>query len=368
MENFDSKDFENYRNVIVQQLKSQSYITNTKNLAINFKVGTISVDLLVTGKLPNGAMGFIGLKSESERQHMSASVATLQRNFIGSQSEEYKDMVRVAKYWRNLHKWSSKANRPSSYLLELVMLHAYQNTFTPGQNTYKTTFHRFLTLLCDPVLLLSWNVYYSTELAHMYVTIKQLPMVVDPTNPTNNVAARVKDWQEITTYVQQTLAQFQEIVTNSVLEQFTKEMKELTEKNNDMEKKLSFMQMILVGSRSIDVELTKLEKKNFKFINLDWSINFDEKMVPSLKLESTPPIADYSLTIKSSAVEKSNNKGFDYSDGGYNSYLPFNQTRTIFNSTPLFTPSRTHLYLNDQSAIPRRNKDSSFVFTFVLEL
>jgi hypothetical protein len=51
----------------------------------------------------------------------------LQKKFIKHQDSRYKDFVRYVKTWRDQFQWEPNT-KPSSYLLELLALRAYEKT------------------------------------------------------------------------------------------------------------------------------------------------------------------------------------------------------------------------------------------------
>lgn len=88
-----------------------------------------------------------------------------------------------------------------SFFIELVMLHAYQSTpFTQDSGVFlKAVYARFFELLSmGEELSISWNAFYDPIKAQSVFPQKR-PLVLDPSNPTNNVASRISNWSEIRT-------------------------------------------------------------------------------------------------------------------------------------------------------------------------
>jgi len=187
---------------------------------------SVSIDLLPTTTLLEGAMGFIPL-SPTHRDLMSAAAAKDQCTFIKEQSQLYKDLVRVAKFWRKQITWATKAVRPSSYLLELLMLHAYQQHYASmavmkkdgtKRQMLASIFRDFLKSVTEmnATTFICWNAFYSETVArqHIFTTParkdgdKRNPVIVDPANPTNDVANRMHDWGPFVAYAQATLKHF----------------------------------------------------------------------------------------------------------------------------------------------------------------
>ncbi|XP_078594899.1 uncharacterized protein LOC144872501 isoform X6 [Branchiostoma floridae x Branchiostoma japonicum] len=178
------------------------------------------------------AGGYTRLYDESMRQRNSENrrmyswaAARRQRQFILDQEEDVRDVIKVVKHWRNGVDWADKSRRPSSYLLSLLVVKAYQNAqVIKGVNirpppideegffmrepdpvvpenplefpTMAETLSAFITLVKDldrAMTRLSWNKFYeppSFRIEHMTT----LPVVQDPANPAINVAEFLGTW------------------------------------------------------------------------------------------------------------------------------------------------------------------------------
>ncbi|XP_066283266.1 uncharacterized protein [Branchiostoma lanceolatum] len=178
------------------------------------------------------AGGYTRLYDESMRQRNSENrrmyswaAARRQRQFILDQEEDVRDVIKVVNHWRNGVDWADKSRRPSSYLLALLVVKAYQNAqVIRGVNirpppidedgffmrepeavvpenplefpTMGETLSAFITLVKDldrAMTRLSWNKYYeppSFRIEHMTT----LPVVQDPANPAINVAEFLGTW------------------------------------------------------------------------------------------------------------------------------------------------------------------------------
>ena len=207
------------------------------DLSVRFKCDDIDVDLLPGAPLDEGPNFFLSLATPSDRQRLAASASPLQCDFIQSQGALFKEMVRVAKHWRKQRPdgWATKAQAsyPSSYLLELFMLRAYQQTFSqlsssnsamaasPNREALEDKrdliFRGFLELLASasPRTFLCWNAFYEESAVAQLMQdpsmkLKLLPygpkpIVMDPVNPTANVANQIEDWLPLIAYANQAL-------------------------------------------------------------------------------------------------------------------------------------------------------------------
>ncbi|XP_078678274.1 uncharacterized protein LOC144914352 isoform X3 [Branchiostoma floridae x Branchiostoma belcheri] len=178
------------------------------------------------------AGGYTRLYDESMRQRNSENrrmyswaAARRQRQFILDQEEDVRDVIKVVKHWRNGVDWADSSRRPSSYLLSLLVVKAYQNAqVIKGVNirpppideegffmrdpdpvvpenplefpTMAETLSAFIALVKDldrAMTRLSWNKFYeppSFRIEHMTT----LPVVQDPANPAINVAEFLGTW------------------------------------------------------------------------------------------------------------------------------------------------------------------------------
>merc|ERR1712032_682861 len=90
---------------------------------------------------------------------------------------------------------------PKSYLLELVALHAYQCE----SSSVDAGFALVLNLLQRPELKLAWSRWYDAGKALKQQCFQGEPQIIlDPANPTNNVARSVKNWTALKDHAAQT--------------------------------------------------------------------------------------------------------------------------------------------------------------------
>lgn len=196
--------------------------------SVGFTHNGAEVDVLLATKLDQGPSYFLTLSKKEDRMRMAACVSHLQRDFIASKNQSYKDLVLIAKKWRDKKKdWPRKPNAfPCSYLMELLMWRAYQQSETAEfvrpateakEDKRDVVFRAFLQLLSSlsEQTFICWNAQYEesvvSKLMHNAESKRDLlpfgpaPIVMDPANPTANVADRVEDWQPLIKYAQQTL-------------------------------------------------------------------------------------------------------------------------------------------------------------------
>ncbi len=148
----------------------------------------------------------------------------MRAEFLAGQPPMFKDMVRVGKKWRDSCDFSMAVNAPGDYLLELIMLEAFQGApaAASGPDHFSTVFRRFLSIFASrsgtgadligaadmPKTFLAWTTYYNQGAIDYCVAQRMLqPLraagdgrslcVLDPTVPFVDVAGTIEDWTEV---------------------------------------------------------------------------------------------------------------------------------------------------------------------------
>lgn len=187
-----------------------------------------------------------GMVAPSSRNvHLETSIAVLRSQFLSSQPTLYKDMVRVARKWRDTCDFLISASKPNDYLLELLMLESFYSVpaLPECPDLYAAMFRRFLSLITtrngtapdaiaavdSPPCFLVWTTFYSRAtvdycLAKGLLTIDNTDVdgtslvVIDPAVPFINVASTVKDWTELRAIARDSLSHFQSTEMVQVLD------------------------------------------------------------------------------------------------------------------------------------------------------
>ena len=170
--------------------------------AVSFRMNDVSFDVLPAYEL-GSPEDLFHLRRE-QLEFASASTVKFQVDFVKHQDARYKDLVRYCKKWRNLYTWESKSAKPSSYLLELLALHAYELLTVRGGSTVYSLelgFKTFLDVLLDEKLSVMWSRFYEPSSNGF-----RLPLVLDPGNPRNNVCSRLTRWDTIRAHAKATLS------------------------------------------------------------------------------------------------------------------------------------------------------------------
>jgi hypothetical protein len=192
----------------------------------------MEVDILIGAKNIE-PRDFLSVSDPEQRAYMSTSVSTLSKSLIKRQSYLFKDLVRVAKDWRDSFQWAPHC-KPKSYLLEIIMLEAFKRMGFCSRHTLQTKnnwpppyfaariLQMFFSLIGSVKSYYKDQKYDKDNLTHLFVCctpyyqVDDLPMdspeplfestrvvgkgkkaqektrkataiVMDPVNPTNNL-------------------------------------------------------------------------------------------------------------------------------------------------------------------------------------
>lgn len=165
--------------------------------------------------------------------HVQTTCAVMRTEFLAMQPRMYKDMVRVARKWRDSLKYTRTDSVPCDLLLELVMLEAFQGApaARASADAYAAVFRRFLALLASqsaadgalagavdqPATFLAWTTLYNRGAIDHCVAHRMLHnhrgdahlCVLDPAAPFIDVADTVADWTETRRFARDSLVHFQ---------------------------------------------------------------------------------------------------------------------------------------------------------------
>lgn len=176
-----------------------------------------------------------GITMTPREVHVQTSCEVLRTLFLAAQPPLYKDLVRVARKWRDGLEFESENERPSDLLIEMIMLEAFESitacTGVPKPDVYASAFRRFLTTLAaqpasgshiiggieQPKTFLSWPTLYNqgaiewSRTNGLMVTRKSDAdlIVIDPAVPYLDIGQNVTEWIPLRRYARSTLEHFQ---------------------------------------------------------------------------------------------------------------------------------------------------------------
>lgn len=231
-----------------------------RGLAVEFRTDGVECRLFAAGVLQGGPKDLLlqpvhvksangmttNLSLDPRDIHVETSCALLRVDLIRSQCPTYKDMVRVARKWRDSCDFMIKDGMPNDYLVELLMLEAFHASpaASPSPDYYCAIFRRFLALVTSqsgtgsdvvasedtPRPFLSWTTFYNRGtidhcIAKGLLTVNNTNIVegsalvvVDPAVPFINVAETVKEWSELRAFARDSLSHFKSTEMVEVLE------------------------------------------------------------------------------------------------------------------------------------------------------
>ncbi|ESN92466.1 hypothetical protein HELRODRAFT_181338 [Helobdella robusta] len=133
--------------------------------------------------------------SEYDISCLDLSCSHLRKILIDELKPEIKDYIKVVKHWRNNINWSRSSYRPDSYLILLLVIRSAEICEKKGPSLFEVL-AMLGSLLKEPELRVFWNWFYNpSEFMNMEFH-PPTPLILDPVNPSVNVAARLKYWGE----------------------------------------------------------------------------------------------------------------------------------------------------------------------------
>ena len=126
--------------------------------------------------------------------------------------------VRVCKLWKTACKVTAETFPTcfSSFLVEIVAVHTARQELNdhPSNASIFRVFQAFLQVLSKPeqLQIIMSDLYTKKDIPK--TLLKQRPLVMDPSNPFNNVASRIRDWTTIRVLALSTLDTMQKAARN----------------------------------------------------------------------------------------------------------------------------------------------------------
>eukprot|EP00195_Chlamydomonas_chlamydogama_P015458 CAMPEP_0202898532 /NCGR_PEP_ID=MMETSP1392-20130828/7028_1 /ASSEMBLY_ACC=CAM_ASM_000868 /TAXON_ID=225041 /ORGANISM="Chlamydomonas chlamydogama, Strain SAG 11-48b" /LENGTH=476 /DNA_ID=CAMNT_0049584489 /DNA_START=315 /DNA_END=1745 /DNA_ORIENTATION=- len=166
--------------------------------------------------------------SPFDMERLAASISLYRTRFLQAQPESVKQFLRMVRYWaKTFHdkEWRMAPNtRPTTLMLLLIGLKAFQATSVPGAGSeqhMEAAMHRFLEMVASlsASTLLYMDVYYSKEIVYRALAdpdaqamlrppgFEEHPIVLDPANPTCNLALGTPDLNLLKAVAQRELQQ-----------------------------------------------------------------------------------------------------------------------------------------------------------------
>ena len=126
-----------------------------------------------------------------------------------------RDVVMLAKDWRDEIKWEGQHTRPSSFLLLLLTFHALEQEERNTGQKCESLLMGFELLLQSVVdydqIFGTWNGWFDHTDIPASMSAMEPPLLLDPSDPTNNVANTVDNWESFANEAKDKLAQLSSI-------------------------------------------------------------------------------------------------------------------------------------------------------------
>ncbi|CAE8599472.1 unnamed protein product [Polarella glacialis] len=198
-------------------------LCSTKGEVIHLQCDGIGVDVLVsaTKTLKPPRLEEAALETKFGLRHVWAAVFLYQHNFCDELKlkSEVRDAVRIAKEWCErvaFPKWNPKC-RPRGFLIELLVVYVASSLV---MSSPWDIFCSWLNLCARQTLpQIKWK--WTNLGDHPRVNWGNGPLVLDPCNPTNNVARQFRHWSDLRSYAAESLKK----IRSAVLQASTKDAK-----------------------------------------------------------------------------------------------------------------------------------------------
>lgn len=179
-------------------------VRKSRGAYIRAECDGVRVDILVGFKLAAEALTeqAMAASSKQDREHLAAACAVEHTKLSWSSSTC--EAIRLAKLWINrvaFPQWDNQF-RPKGFLIELMVSHVGKVSWTRDA---WDIFRRWLELCASAVIP---PIYGKWQHHHQLRTSSKrsaTPLVLDPCNPTNNVAQPFRRWSDLQRYAESSL-------------------------------------------------------------------------------------------------------------------------------------------------------------------
>ncbi|XP_065890980.1 2'-5'-oligoadenylate synthase 2-like [Dysidea avara] len=177
---------EKFDQYLRSQLKGQHYATRgTDDHSLQFKYCSVGVDLLISPYFDSKQQYYSFLET-IDKQNISlfnCSAAKWQVEFVQHYHKAH-EYIKQAKAWRNNTWRDDEDGRPSSYLMELLVIKAYENGGSRDEPLVIK--QELVKLVCNEQITVYWTVNYTADKIWKFNS-RQPPYIIDPASPSNNL-------------------------------------------------------------------------------------------------------------------------------------------------------------------------------------
>jgi len=176
--------------------------------ALIFKLAHVNVTIMLSKSISEyeGYEAIYEKASKVSHQNIYRyNILTTERQieFIDRQSDLCKDLICVIKAWSDSIKWNNPDSRPSSYLLSLILIHAYEKIerlpISQTPSFEKEVLVEFGMIVLDEDLNIEWETFYDPVDYPLDSTNPMFvkPIIRDPANPYHNICyTGIADWSQ----------------------------------------------------------------------------------------------------------------------------------------------------------------------------
>lgn len=292
IKNFNIKKIGSYINDI-KKIMIENNISKEINInkhSINFEmVSGTKVDILPCGKLPNNdVLLFI---SDNDK-HVNSSVSNLQKKIIKNQNINYKNVVKIFKFWRYNEEWPNNCY-PISYMLEIIIMYIYKKE--KNKDNISSIIINVLKFLINPLEInIIFEIYYDILNIPDDVILKR-PLILDITNPTNNIADNI-NFNILSQKAKNTL---QKIYLNDLTINRINETYNMLKKDVEiLENKANNIYISTIDIPLLINSTNNYENYSFVYSDIEWKINFywNSNNHVSIYLFATKYLRNYDVT------------------------------------------------------------------------
>ncbi|KAH3834269.1 hypothetical protein DPMN_107590 [Dreissena polymorpha] len=167
----------------------------------------LGIDLLDRGMAPDQVLDQMQ-GPEVDKHLYSVTLAPLQVEVIQALPTKVKDLIRIIKYWEDVKmKAVRNCKWPSSFAMELVVMHAWNNAGSPSTSfSMVRALHAVLTSLVNHRQFMATfprQMKYSSVKLETCLQRRRPPYIMDPTNPFNDMYHGLFDtawdWNDVAT-------------------------------------------------------------------------------------------------------------------------------------------------------------------------
>lgn len=137
----------------------------------------------------------------SDRWVYATSLCVLQINYIKNlKNTRVTNLIRLAKFWRQraFSDDDDKLTLPSAYSLQFLVISLWESAGKPETFKPSVGFKAIMEEIQNYTeMYIMWNVYYSKDKVQRALLNKRHPILMDPCDPTRNLAAECNCWNDV---------------------------------------------------------------------------------------------------------------------------------------------------------------------------